>query len=228
MERILIVDEDVNNRTIVKNQLTKAGYQVSAKSFIEDVERRKLGEYDLILAELMETSCDAYGFITKLKETAACPVIICSARTNESAIVDSLLAGADDYVAKPFRMPELTARIKVALQKNTPRAKEEDVISGMVFNSADNSVIAKEGEICMTRNEFRLCRILAKNRSMTFSKESLYEYIYEVDADTQLRTITEYIYSVRKKFKEIQVNPIKTVWGMGYRWAYVDSSLQID
>lgn len=122
----------------------------------------------------------------------------------------------------------MTARIKVALQKNAPRAKGEDVISGMVFNSADNSIIAKEGEICMTRNEFRLCRILAKNRSMTFSKESLYEYIYEVDADTQLRTITEYIYSVRKKFKEIQIDPIKTVWGMGYRWAYVDSSLQID
>lgn len=228
MEQILIVDEDVNNRKLVKNQLIKAGYQVSTKSFIEDVERRKLGEYDLILTEVMETSRDAYGFITKLKETAACPVIICSAHANESVIVNSLLAGADDYIAKPFRMPELTARIKVALQKNAPRAKEEDVISGMVFNSADNSIIAKEGEICMTRNEFRLCRILAKNRSMTFSKESLYEYIYEVDADTQLRTITEYIYSVRKKFREIQINPIKTVWGMGYRWAYVDSSLQID
>lgn len=228
MEQILIVDEDVNHRKLVKNQLTKAGYQVSTKSYIEDVERRKLGEYDLILTELTETSCDEYGFITKLKETVTCPVIICSARANESVIVNSLLAGADDYIAKPFRMPELTARIKVALQKNASREKKEDVISGMVFNSADNSIIAKEGEICMTRNEFRLCRILAKNQSMTFSKESLYEYIYEVDADTQLRTITEYIYSVRKKFKEIQINPIKTVWGMGYRWAYVDSSLQID
>lgn len=224
MEQILIVDEDVNNLKLVKNQLTKAGYRVSTECFLEDVERGKLEKYDLILTELMGTSSDGYEFITRLKAAVACPVLISSARTNESAIVDSLLAGADDYVAKPFRMPELMARIKVALQKNAPHSQKEDVISGMVFNSAENSIIAQEGEISVTRNEFRLCRILAKNCGMTFSKESLYEYIYEVDADTQLRTITEYIYSVRKKFKEIQIDPIKTVWGMGYRWAYVDSS----
>jgi len=67
-------------------------------------------------------------------------------------------------------MPELTARIKVALQKSAPAAEKEDIISGMVFNSADNSITAKEQEIAMTRNEFRLCRILAKNRTMTFFK----------------------------------------------------------
>lgn len=200
--------------------MTKAGYQVSTKNFIEDVERNKLEEYDLILTELMETGYNEYSFITKLKENAACPVIIFSSKTNESVIVNSLLAGADDYVAKPPRMPELTARIKVALRKNTTNAENEDVINGMVFNSSENSILAEKGTICMTRNEFRLCKILAKNPGMTFSKESLYEYLYEVDADTQLRTITEYIYSVRKKFKEAELNPIKTVWGMGYKWAY--------
>lgn len=230
MKQILIVDEDVKHLQLVKHQLTEAGYGVSTKHFIEDVKPGQLGEYDLILTELMQTGCNEYGFITKLKEKATCPVIIFSARTNENVIVNSLLAGADDYIAKPFWMPELTARIKVALQKSAPAAEKEDVISGMVFNSADNSITAKEQEIAMTRNEFRLCRILAKNRTMTFSKESLYEYIYEVDADTQLRTITEYIYSVRKKFKEIEINPIKTIWGMGYKWAYecIDSSTQID
>lgn len=134
MEQILIVDEDENNRKLVKSQLTKAGYAVSTKSFLEDVERRKLGEYDLILTELMETSCDEYSFVSKLKEKVSCPVIIFSARTNENIIVNSLLAGADDYVTKPFRMPELTARIKVALQKNAPRGPKEDIISGMTFN----------------------------------------------------------------------------------------------
>lgn len=72
----------------------------------------------------------------------------------------------------------------------------------------------------MTKNEYRIFKTLAKNSELTFSKD----HIYDLDKDTQIKTITEYIYSIRKKCKEVAVNPIKTIWGIGYRWNYEECS----
>lgn len=221
MKQILVVDEDSNNLQIVKNRLTKEGYRVCAKHCIDDMERKRLGEYDLILTELTDAGCQEYGFITRLKERAACPVIIFSARTGERDIIESILAGADDYVVKPLRMQELTARVKVALQKKHI-CRQEMQIGEYLFLPADYSVEVRGKTVGLTRSEFRLCRVLAKNPGIIFSKERIYECLYEIDSDAQLRTITEYIYSVRKKFKETGMNPIKTVWGSGYRWETVE------
>lgn len=74
------------------------------------------------------------------------------------------------------------------------------------------------GEILLTKNEFRICKILVQNSGKIFSKDELYEYLYDLDANAQLRTITEFIYSIRKKFKTLGLDPIKTIWGIGYKW----------
>ena len=221
MEQILVVDEDVNSLQNVKSRLVREGYQVYTRNYIDEAEQKRLPNYDLILTELIDVSQQKYSFITRLKEKAACPVIIFSAENKEKDIVESLLAGADDYVIKPLRMQELTARVKVALQRKNP-GKEVEQIGDMLFDEAEYAIGENGVWISLTRSEYRMCRVLAKNAGSIFSKERLYECLYEIDSDTQLRTITEYIYSVRKKFKQIGINPVKTIWGSGYRWAGIE------
>lgn len=129
-----------------------------------------------------------------------------------------LMSGADDYITKPFSIRELVARVKVALRRNLKNGSNGILINGLVFNQDSNSIKLDNGEILLTKNEFRICKILVQNSGKIFSKDELYEYLYDLDANAQLRTITEFIYSIRKKFKILGLDPIKTIWGIGYKW----------
>ena len=128
------------------------------------------------------------------------------------------MSGADDYITKPFSSRELVARVKVALRRNVKNESNGILINGLVFNQDSNSIKLDNGEILLTKNEFRICKILVQNSGKIFSKDELYEYLYDLDANAQLRTITEFIYSIRKKFKTLGLDPIKTIWGIGYKW----------
>ena len=128
------------------------------------------------------------------------------------------MSGADDYITKPFSIRELVARVKVALRRNLKNGSNGILINGLVFNQDSNSIKLDNGEILLTKNEFRICKILVQNSGKIFSKDELYEYLYDLDANAQLRTITEFIYSIRKKFKILGLDPIKTIWGIGYKW----------
>lgn len=108
--------------------------------------------------------------------------------------------------------------MKVALRRNLKNGSNGILINGLVFNQDSNSIKLDNGEILLTKNEFRICKILVQNSGKIFSKDELYEYLYDLDANAQLRTITEFIYSIRKKFKTLGLDPIKTIWGIGYKW----------
>lgn len=145
-------------------------------------------------------------------------MIFLSAKSSEGAKVKGLMSGADDYITKPFSNRELVARVKVALRRNVKNESNGILINGLVFNQDSNSIKLDNGEILLTKNEFRICKILVQNSGKIFSKDELYEYLYDLDANAQLRTITEFIYSIRKKFKTLGLDPIKTIWGIGYKW----------
>lgn len=121
-------------------------------------------------------------------------------------------------LSKPFSIRELVARVKVALRRSLKNESNGILINGLVFNQDSNSIKLDNGEILLTKNEFRICKILVQNSGKIFSKNELYEYLYDLDANAQLRTITEFIYSIRKKFKTLGLDPIKTIWGIGYKW----------
>ena len=145
-------------------------------------------------------------------------MIFLSAKSSEGAKVKGLMSGADDYITKPFSIRELVARVKVALRRSLKNESNGILINGLVFNQDSNSIKLDNGEILLTKNEFRICKILVQNSGKIFSKNELYEYLYDLDANAQLRTITEFIYSIRKKFKTLGLDPIKTIWGIGYKW----------
>ena len=208
MENILVIDDDEKILELVKEVLKNEHYIVETRSYVDNTNIGEFEGFDLILLDIMLPFLDGYEILERIKNIITCPVIFLSAKSSEGAKVKGLMSGADDYITKPFSIRELVARVKVALRRNLKNGSNGILINGLVFN----------GEILLTKNEFRICKILVQNSGKIFSKDELYEYLYDLDANAQLRTITEFIYSIRKKFKTLGLDPIKTIWGIGYKW----------
>ena len=218
MSKILVVDDDKKILELVYEVLMREGYDVETKEYIENINIAEFEKFDLILLDIMMPVFDGFEILKKIKCIISCPVIFLSAKSSEDAKVKGLMEGADDYITKPFSIKELVARIKVALRRNTNIKEDKVEVDGLVFDLNTNSIALDNETIMLTKNEFKIFKILVQNQGQTFSKDMLYDFLYDLDTDTQLRTITEYIYSIRKKFKRFEKDPIKTVWGIGYRW----------
>lgn len=219
MSKILVVDDDKKILEVLKEMLTKENYEVVAREYIEEFNLKEFEGIDLILLDIMMPVFDGFEILKQIKYIVSCPVIFLSAKSGEDSKVRGLMEGADDYITKPFSKKELIARINVALRRNLAIKENKVTIDDLTFDLNSNSILFDNGMVTLTKNEFRICKVLVQNKGKTFSKDTLYNYLYDLDADTQLRTITEYIYSIRKKFKQFGKDPIKTLWGIGYRWA---------
>lgn len=218
MSKILIIDDDKKSLKMITEVLIEEKYEVETKEYIESMNIGEFEGFDLILLDIMMPVFDGFEVLRKIKSITSCPVILLSEKSSEDAKVKGLMEGADDYITKPFSIKELVARIKVALRRNTNIRENKVIVDDLIFDLNTNSIILDNGIIMLTKNEFRICKILIQNQGQTFSKDTLYDFLYDIDTDTQLRTITEYVYSIRKKFKQFEKDPIKTVWGIGYRW----------
>ena len=219
MSKILVVDDDKKILEVLKEMLTQENYEVVAREYIEEFNLKEFEGIDLILLDIMMPVFDGFEILKQIKYIVSCPVIFLSAKSGEDSKVRGLMEGADDYITKPFSKKELIARINVALRRNLAIKENKVTIDDLTFDLNSNSILFDNGMVTLTKNEFRICKVLVQNKGKTFSKDTLYNYLYDLDADTQLRTITEYIYSIRKKFKQFGKDPIKTLWGIGYRWA---------
>ncbi len=219
MKKVLVIDDDDKILELIEEILTLEGFEVHTRTFIEEINLDLFGKYDLIILDIMLPYFDGYEILESIKNIVICPIIFVSAKSSEDDKVKGLMSGADDYITKPFGLKELVARVKVALRKNKNELDDgKIVIDDLVFDINSNSISKDSSVINMTNNEFKICRILIQNKGKIFSKNMLYEYLYDMDSETQLRTITEFIYSIRKKFNEVGLDPIKTIWGIGYKW----------
>lgn len=221
MEKILVIDDDNEILKLMKACLNKQGYLVYTmdEAYHHSVEDFK--GYDMILLDIMMPEKDGYEVLSEIREKVSCPIIFLSALSKEHERIKGLLAGADDYIAKPFSLDELTARVKAHLrrEKRTAAPKTLDV-DGVTFYLESREIYVNGRNLPLTNYEYRICELLAQNRNRVFTKEELYNRIYEEnsESDAQIRTITEFIYQVRKKFGIQKIEPIKTIWGVGYKW----------
>ena len=224
MFKILIVNKGSESSENIKSRLLKEGFIINIITQIDNDIFNRNHEYELILIDLGQSFTIDCNIIRNLKKNKLdCPIILLSSNSVESVKVNILMSGADDYIQKPFGMEEFVARVKVALRKNSLTIENKEIITGLIFDAANNLIVKEPQQtIVLTRNEFKICYVLARNHKHIFSRQSLYEHIYEIDVDTEIRTITEYIYSVRKKFKDMHIDPIKTIWGRGYKWNYIN------
>ncbi len=220
MQTILVASQDENRGRHIKYRLLGYGYRILSMKQ-EELFGKSNMTIDLLILDVEDVGNLQY--VKQLKEKYACKIIVLIDSGYSDWIVEAMYSAADDYVLKPLRENELVAKVKYHM--DTKRSTTiEDNQSGLVFNEADKTISIKGEKIQFTNNEFRLCKLLAQNYLNTISKESIYDSIYAFDTDTQIRTITEYIYSVRRKFKMFDIDPIKTIWGIGYRWIYEEAN----
>ncbi len=188
--KILVIDDDETILRLIKNILQLNDYDVTTRNGIEEV-----------------NICD---FVD----------LFLSSHQQPMDIVMSINMGADDYITKPFSVKEFLARIKMHLrreERNRQNIKRLE-FGSILIDMNLKTVFVEENEIKLTNREFMIIQLLASQTSRIFTIEEIYTVVYPNSSNTQFRSISEYIYQIRSKFKPYHLNPIETMRGGGYKW----------
>ncbi|HRF49141.1 MAG TPA: response regulator transcription factor [Anaerolineales bacterium] len=224
-KRILVVDDKANVRQLLSEYLTGQGYQVeTAVNGREALYAARHFTPDVILLDIMMPEMDGYAFLKEYRRDRSVPVIIITAREEETDTVLGLELGADDYVIKPFRMRELAARIRAVLRRSDPTGgSSKAALRGgdIVLDEATHTVTVREAPVNLTPTEFNLLRLLMSVPGQVLTRQQLADRLSENGFDGLERTLNVHVRNLRIKVEPDPDNPshIETVFGVGYRFA---------
>jgi len=225
--RVLVVDDDANVSEVVARYLEREGFAVEV---VGDgrvaVERALADPPDLVVLDLMLPGLDGLEVCRRLRALAPVPVIMLTARGDESDRVIGLELGADDYVAKPFSPKELVARVRAVLRRAKGPLAPPPPNGPLVFEDGDLRVDVAARQawlsgdlVALTAREFELLVFLMRHPRQAFRREDLLQHVWgSRHGDTS--TITVHVRRLREKIEPDASSPtrITTVWGVGYRW----------
>ena len=220
---ILVVDDKANVRTLVREYLTEQGFHVSvADNGQNALYAARQDKPDLILLDVMMPEMDGYEFIRAYRKESETPIILLTARLEESDKVIGLELGADDYVTKPFGMRELVARINTVLRRAGKAPQPSRVLraANIVLDQETHSVTVGDHEVRLTPSEFDLLAILMASPGRVFSRLDLLDVLQGTSFEGVSRTIDQHIRNLRAKIEPNSAEPqyIETVFGIGYRF----------
>ena len=220
MSKILIVDDEINIRKVVREYAEFEGYEVTeAENGMEAVNLCRSNDYDLIIMDVMMPRLDGYSACKEIQKIKKVPVIMLSARGEEYDKLFGFEIGADDYVVKPFSPKELMARIRAVLNRANGSRNTEDVIKykGLEINFTAREVKIDGESVAMTPKEYDLLFYLVKNMNIALSREKLLEEVWGFDFYGDDRTVDTHIKMLRNSLGEYR-NVIVTLRGMGYKF----------
>ena len=224
-KKILIIEDEESIATIIKFNLEKEEFEAQIASNGETgLEEAFSGKYDLILLDLMLPGMDGFEVCRRIREDSMVPIIIVSAKEDESDKVRGLELGADGYVTKPFGIRELIARIRAMLRRNSIANPESgaanDILNfGNIIMDTTRYDVRKDGELIpLTIREFDLLYCLAKGGGQIFSREELMEKVWGYEYFGDIRTVDVTIRRLREKLEDDPSQPkyIRTKRSMGY------------
>ena len=223
---ILVCDDDKEIVEAAGIYLSQEGYDVfKAYDGVEALEIINDNDIQLLIIDVMMPKMDGIHAVLELRKKSSIPVIILSAKSEDSDKILGLNVGADDYLPKPFNPLELVARVKSQLRRYTKLGTlaedESDIYSvgGLSIND-DNKTVSVDGEqVKLTPLEYNILLLLVKNAGKVFSINQIYESIWNEDAIGADNTVAVHIRHIREK---IEINPkdpryLKVVWGVGYK-----------
>ena len=218
MINILAVDDEEHILRLIKNALEKEGYHVTAVSDPLELERMRLSDYQLILLDVMMPGKDGFALCGENRELVDCPILFLTAKTEEADLMKGLGIGGDDYITKPFGIGELRARVAAHLRRETREKKQAVSVGGVQFLLKAKKMRYGDREMDLTKSEYAICEYLALNHGQVFSKDRIYEHVFGYEKESDNAVITEHIKNIRAKCQKAGLEPIETVWGIGYRW----------
>ncbi|MBP2623484.1 response regulator transcription factor [Streptococcus oricebi] len=217
--KILVIDDDLSILRLIKNVLETANYQVDIRSQVDAIDLCDFIDYDLILLDVM-MPVSGFDICEAIRPSIKTPILLITAKDMDEDLIKGIHLGADDYITKPFSMETLLARVKMHIRREERNRNTHRIIEmGNISIDWDSKEVKIDGEVIpLTKREFDIVYILSSHPHRTYKKEELYDLLYPQSADAQWRSISEYIYQIRQKFKPYKVSPIKTIWGGGYKW----------
>jgi DNA-binding response OmpR family regulator len=223
--QVLVVDDEPMVREVLARYLEAEGFGVvTAGDGEEALDRFEESRPDLVLLDLMLPRIDGFEVLDRMRTLARVPVIMLTARGEETDRVVGLDLGADDYVTKPFSPREVVARVRAVLRRagsDAPAVRDEPLALGdLSIDPASREVTVREEPVRLTPKEFDVLHLMASNPGVVFSRIQLLEEIWDFAWDGDPSTVTVHVRRLREK---IEVDPsaperLVTVWGVGYRF----------
>lgn len=223
MAKILVVDDE---RVLVKGikfNLENEGYQVQVGYDGEEaVELAREGRFDLIILDLMMPKIDGLQACMRIREFSNVPVIMLTARSEDTDKIIGFECGADDYITKPFNILELKARVRALLRRSGAAVQKqigEQLSLGHIRLDSGARAAWKDGELVeLTAKEFDLMELLMRNPGRVYSRENLLNVVWGYEYIGDFRTVDVHIRRLREKLELDPANPeyIRTKWGVGY------------
>ena len=227
MSKILIVEDEVAIAELEKDYLELSGFDVVMQHTGDAGLKAALNEdFNLIILDLMLPNVDGFEICKKVREKKNTPIIMVSAKKEDIDKIRGLGLGADDYMTKPFSPSELVARVKAHLARyerlvgSGVKANEIIEIRGIKIDKTARRVYVNGEEKAFTTKEFDLLTFLAENPNHVFTKEELFNKIWDMESIGDIATVTVHIKKIREKIEFNTSKPqyIETMWGVGYRF----------
>jgi DNA-binding response OmpR family regulator len=222
--KILLVEDEPSISEIVELYLKRAGFQVHAlkdgHSAMQSLEHELP---DLLVLDLMLPGMDGLSITRWLRDRSEVPIIMLTARREESDRIAGLELGADDYVVKPFSPQELVSRVRAVLRRTRAPVNETDTAvhyPGLDINPVTRQVQAQGVEVSLTAKEFDMLWLLVQHPRQVFSRVQLLDHIWGISDYIDPGTVTVHVSRLREKIEPDPSNPlhIQTVWGIGYKF----------
>jgi DNA-binding response OmpR family regulator len=221
--KILVVDDQASVRQLLQDYLSEQGFKViTATDGQNAIYTARHEEPDLILLDIMMPRMDGYDFLRQYRQERQTPVIIITAREEETDAVVGLELGADDYVIKPFRMRELVARIHAVLRRKDESPEKFNLYreGDLVLDERTHTITMKDTPVSLTPIEFDLLRTMMRAPGRVFSRSELIDHLADSGFTGLDSTLNVHIRNLRTKIEPDPANPlyIDTVFGVGYRF----------
>jgi two-component system response regulator MtrA len=221
-EHLLLVEDDPSIREVATLGLEQAGFRVTASGDGQEaLDRFGRGSFDLVVLDVMLPSLDGLEVCKRIRHESRTPIVMLSARGDLHDVVVGLELGADDYVTKPFELPELVARIKAVLRRSAPEPQDSVISAGpLEIDPAAFTVRKGSEELELTATEFRLLLELARRPKQVFTRDLLLELVWNYDYLGDSRLVDVAVQRLRAKIEDDPAHPalIQTVRAVGYRF----------
>lgn len=218
MARILAIDDEIGILEVIKKGLEKDGHEVTVYESAAMADMGTVRHFDLLLLDIMMPDMDGFTFCKAIREEVDFPIVFLTAKALEEDIMHGLEIGADDYLVKPFRISELRARVNAHLRREKRERHHTLPFNGYEFDLDAKKLSVNGTELILTRSEYQICEFLARNKEQVFTREQIYEAVFDIYGESDNTTICTHIKNIRAKLSEHGIEPIKTVWGIGYKW----------
>lgn len=226
MYRILVIDDDVEILKLMKTALEMKNYEVvTCQNVHVPLKLSDFEGFSLILLDIMMSKISGTEICYQIRSKISTPIIFISAKDDEEDILYGLKIGGDDYITKPFSLKQLLAKIDANIKREErSRQAVQDFaevkrdMGKITFYLEERRVCVNSQDIPLTSREYDILELLSRRASHIYSREDIYNNVYDEYAETLFGSISEYIYQIRTKFAPFKLNPVQTIRGVGYKW----------